>query len=316
MSEGGSMTDAPASSATMGATDQDDLSAGALLRRARETRGLHIAALAASIKVSPRKLEALEADRYAELPDLTFTRALAQAVCRALKIDAEPVLDKLPRAGDLPKLAQVGGGLNAPFRGAPANRDPGDFSFYRRPVFWATLLVLAGSLALALLPERWMPWRGAASVPAWVPDAASVLTPVSAPALAPAASTPMAAPATSAVAVAVAPMPSDMPASASIETVPSAPPPALDRSAGVSGSAAGILTLRTSAEAWIEVQDVRGQILLSRLVQAGETVGLDGALPLRLTVGNAAATQLTFRGQAVDLTESTRDNVARLQLPR
>ncbi|HEY6087765.1 MAG TPA: helix-turn-helix domain-containing protein [Burkholderiaceae bacterium] len=310
------MTDAPASSATMGATDQDDLSAGALLRRARETRGLHIAALAASIKVSPRKLEALEADRYAELPDLTFTRALAQTVCRALKIDAEPVLDKLPRAGDLPKLAQVGGGLNAPFRGAPANRDPGDFSFYRRPVFWATLLVLAGSLALALLPERWMPWRGAASVPAWVPDAASVLTPVSAPALAPAASTPMAAPATSAVAVAVAPMPSDMPASASIETVPSAPPPALDRSAGVSGSAAGILTLRTSAEAWIEVQDVRGQILLSRLVQAGETVGLDGALPLRLTVGNAAATQLTFRGQAVDLTESTRDNVARLQLPR
>ena len=217
------MTDAPASSATMGATDQDDLSAGALLRRARETRGLHIAALAASIKVSPRKLEALEADRYAELPDLTFARALAQTVCRALKIDAEPVLDKLPRAGDLPKLAQVGGGLNAPFRGAPANRDPGDFSFYRRPVFWATLLVLAGSLALALLPERWMPWRGAASVPAWVPDAASVLTPVSAPALAPAASTPMAAPATSAVAVAVAPMPSDMPASASIETVPSAP---------------------------------------------------------------------------------------------
>ena len=107
-----------------------------------------------------------------------------------------------------------------------------------------------------------------------------------------------------------------MPASASIETVPSAPPQALDRSAGVSGSAAGILTLRTSAEAWIEVQDVRGQILLSRLVQAGETVGLDGALPLRLTVGNAAATQLTFRGQAVDLTESTRDNVARLQLPR
>jgi len=315
MSEGGSMTDEPASSSAVGTTDQGGLSAGALLRRAREARGLHIAALAASIKVSPRKLEALEADRYAELPDLTFTRALAQTVCRALKIDAEPVLDKLPRAGDLPKLAQVGGGLNAPFRGAPANRDPGDFSFYRRPVFWATLLVLAGSLALALLPERWMPWRGAASVPAWVPDAASVLTPAAAPALAPAASTPMAAPAASAMAA--APMLTAMPASASSETGPSAPPPALDRSADASGSAAGMLTLRTSAESWIEVQDARGQILLSRLVQSGEAVGgLDGALPLRLTIGNAAATQLTFRGQAVDLTDSTRDNVARLQLPR
>jgi len=314
MSEGGSMSDTPAASATVGATDHGDLSAGALLRRAREARGLHIAALAASIKVSPRKLEALEADRYAELPDLTFTRALAQTVCRALKIDAETVLDKLPRAGDLPKLAQVGGGLNAPFRGAPANRDPGDFSFYRRPVFWATLLVLAGSLALALLPERWMPWRGAASVPAWVPDAAMVPTPASAAVLAPAAATPMAAPAASAMAA--APMPSAMPASASVEAVPSEPPSALDRSADVSGSAAGILALRTGAESWIEVQDARGQILLSRVVQAGETVGLDGALPLRLTIGNAAATQLSFRGQAVDLTDSTRDNVARLQLPR
>ena len=36
-------------------------SAGALLRAARESRGLHIAALAAAIKVTPRKLDALVA---------------------------------------------------------------------------------------------------------------------------------------------------------------------------------------------------------------------------------------------------------------
>ena len=78
-----------------------------MLRAAREKRGLHIAALAASIKVSPRKLEALETDRYDELPDLTFTRALAQTVCRALKIDAEPVLAKLPHVG---RHAQAGAG--------------------------------------------------------------------------------------------------------------------------------------------------------------------------------------------------------------
>ena len=77
-----------------------------------------------------------------------------------------------------------------------------------------------------------------------------------------------------------------------------------------------MLALRTSADSWIDVQDGRGQSLLSRNVQPGETVGLDGALPLRVTIGNAAATQLTFRGQAVDLSASTRDNVARLQLPQ
>ena len=45
--------------------------AGALLRAARERQGLHIAALAAAIKVSQRKLEALEADRGDGLPDAT-----------------------------------------------------------------------------------------------------------------------------------------------------------------------------------------------------------------------------------------------------
>ena len=279
-------------------TATDGPSAGAMLRAAREKRGLHIAALAASIKVSPRKLEALEADRHAELLDLTFTRALAQTVCRALKIDAAPVLAKLPRAGDMPKLAQVGGGINAPFHASPGGRDPAAFTFHRRPVFWATLLVLAGALALAFLPETWMPWRIAGSMPA------------SAPARLPAASA--AAPAASTPAATLA-APLTLPAApALIETVHSAPPPSL---AGSASATAGVLAVRTTAESWVVVQDARGQSLLSRTVQPGETVGLDGALPLRLTIGNAAVTQLTFRGQPVDLTPSTRDNIARLQLP-
>ena len=70
--------------------------AGAMLRAARQQQGLHIAALAASIKVAPAKLEALESGRYHELLDLTFTRALAQAICRVLKIDPAPVLAQLP----------------------------------------------------------------------------------------------------------------------------------------------------------------------------------------------------------------------------
>jgi cytoskeleton protein RodZ len=56
-------------------------SAGRLLREARERQGLHIAVLAASIKVTSKKLELLEADCFDALPDATFTRALAQTVC-------------------------------------------------------------------------------------------------------------------------------------------------------------------------------------------------------------------------------------------
>jgi cytoskeleton protein RodZ len=97
-----------------------------------------------------------------------------------------------------------------------------------------------------------------------------------------------------------------------VETVHSAPPP---DAAGAAVATAGVLALRTTAESWVVVLDARGQSLLSRTVQPGEIVGLDGALPLRLTIGNAAVTQLTFRGQPVDLAPSTRDNIARLQLP-
>ena len=42
--------------------------------------------------------------------------------------------------------------------------------------------------------------------------------------------------------------------------------------------------------------------------------GLNGTLPFKLKIGNAAATQLQFRGQGVDLAPVTRDNVARLEL--
>jgi cytoskeleton protein RodZ len=50
------------------------------------------------------------------------------------------------------------------------------------------------------------------------------------------------------------------------------------------------------------------------VLQPGESLGLDGHLPFKLKIGNAAATSLVFRGQPVDLAALTRDNVARLEL--
>lgn len=276
----------PDFSAAAAVNPRVELSAGAMLRAAREKRGLHIAALAASIKVTPRKLEALEADRHGELPDMTFTRALTQTVCRALKIDAAPVLAKLPQAGDMPRLSQVGGGLNMPFRESSGKSTSSHLALLRKPMFWATATVLAAALVVGLLPSRWVPWQAA------VEPAASAAAVVTAPVPASTA-LPGVAPAASVLAEAMHPAPV--------------------QDAAVIASA--VLVVRTNSESWVEVLDARGQSLLSRAVQAGETVGLDGALPLRVTIGNAAATQLTFQGQSVDLSTSTKENVARLQLP-
>ncbi|MFY9513357.1 MAG: DUF4115 domain-containing protein, partial [Rubrivivax sp.] len=95
-----------------------------------------------------------------------------------------------------------------------------------------------------------------------------------------------------------------------------APPPAVAVAtpAPAAPSGASPLQLRVDAASWIEVRDARGALLLSRTVLPGETVGLDGALPIRLTIGNAPATRVSFRGKPVDLAAATRDSVARLEL--
>lgn len=260
-------------------------SAGAMLRAAREQRGVHIAALAAAIKVPQRKLEALEADRYDELPDLTFTRALAQSVCRHLKIELQPVLDRLPQTVAAPqKLVHIGSGLATPFRERPGREAPADWSWLARPVVWGTLLVLAAAVALALVPGRWLDLVSRTSGPP---------TPASAPMVAEPAASP----------VVVTPTLSPTVAADTAEV------------AGAAPAASAVLALKASAETWVEVQGAGGQVLLQRKVMPGEAVSLESAdLPLRLTIGNAAATQLSFRGQPVDLGANTLNNVARLQL--
>lgn len=266
-------------------------SAGSLLREARQARGLHVAALAASIKVPQRKLEALEADRYDELPDTTFTRALAKTVCRSLKIDPAPVLALLPEVGDR-GLDRVHQGLNQTFRDRPGRRETPDLgAALKRPALWLPALVLLVAGGMVLAPQSWFaPLMGVAD------PAASAPTPAAAPA--------------SVVAAPTAPASAPIPAAA--ELVAEAPPPVLAASAPA--ALGSLLELRVSGESWIEVLDAGGAALLQRLVHAGEVVGLDGTPPLRVKIGNAAGTQLSYRGQPVDLSDSTRDNVARLEL--
>ena len=59
-----------------------------------------------SLKVPVRKLEALEDDRYDLLPDACSSRALASSVCRTLKIDPQPVLDRAAADRRSRRLAQ------------------------------------------------------------------------------------------------------------------------------------------------------------------------------------------------------------------
>jgi cytoskeleton protein RodZ len=276
------------------------VSAGAMLRAARQAQGLHIAALAASLKVSPRKLEALEADRYAEIQGATFVRALAQAACRALKIDPAPVLAELPEQ-DRGALSQMGAGLNEPFREHGTRREAIDLSAGSRVVVLVVLVLLIGALAFWLLPAGWsLPGLGVPnpSMPASAasaPAASETVVPAAVPARQPAPSPTIDGSAEPVAArQQVADSPAAQPASASFGAAP--------------------VQLKARGASWVEVVDGRAQTLIARTLVAGEVVAVDGALPLHVKIGNVAATELSFRGQLVDLASVARDNVARLEL--
>ncbi|RYZ05418.1 MAG: helix-turn-helix domain-containing protein, partial [Comamonadaceae bacterium] len=96
--------------------DGSDLSAGEMLRRAREAHGLPLDRVAAALKVPVQKLAALENDDIDQLPDAVFARALAASVARALRIDPAPVLAKLPGATK-PGLADADRTLSSKFSG-------------------------------------------------------------------------------------------------------------------------------------------------------------------------------------------------------
>lgn len=293
-------------------------SAGVLIRAERERQGLHIAALAAAIKVAPRKLDALENDRWSELPDATFTRALAQTVCRTLKMDARPVLDRLPAAGPA-ALDPLTTTLQTPFRDRAARDTPVLSASAIRPLVWAGAVLMLAAVAVYFMPDGLLSGRPAA------PAASSPAVAAPAP-LAPASAAeglfPPAEPGASAAepAASMSTVSVDLPEPAAASAPPLAVQGAVPGGAASAAAAStatnptALAQLSSTAPTWVEARDARGTVLLSRTVAPGEKVGIDGALPIRLTIGNATATQLVFRGQRVDLAAGTRDNVARVEL--
>ena len=282
----------------------DGPSAGVLLRRAREAAGLHVAALAVSLKVPVRKLEALEEDRYDLLPDAVFARALASSVCRTLKIDPQPVLQKLPQTS-APRLVQDTEGINAPFRSPSDAVGPHPWlEQLSRPVVLAVAALLLGAVVLVFLPD--FRREEVAAPAAKAPETAGA--PMAAPVvIQPAPVVPEAVAAASAQVTTVSSPQVSSPAAAPA-------PPAAVANVTTAPPASGLVVFRTRGPSWVEVTDSKGVVALRKLMAAGESAGATGALPLAVTVGSSSNTEVEVRGKAFDLAPVSRDNVARFEV--
>lgn len=77
-----------------------------------------------------------------------------------------------------------------------------------------------------------------------------------------------------------------------------------------------LLQITVSADSWVEITDASGQELEMDLLRGGSDKAYHGEAPFKILLGRASAVRLSLDGEAVDLTEFTRDDVAQLTWPQ
>jgi cytoskeleton protein RodZ len=271
-----------------------------LLREARESTGLHIAALAAALKVPVKKLEALESGNYHDLPDMTFARALASSACRHLKIDPAPVLAQIP-LGHAAVLGDTSSTINAPFKAARLSPSLPLADALKRPA-----VLIAAGLVLAAVGVFFMP--DLRPLMASLVDAVST-TP------APRVMASKDSPTTDPVALEAAPRDAG-------ETVSPTPSAAvltggvqvLPEPAGQATGDEGLLVLKATGDSWVEVIDGAGVSQVQRMFKTGDVLSFSATPPYSVVLGRADQVQVTVRGLAFDVSPHARNSVARFQV--
>jgi cytoskeleton protein RodZ len=263
----------------------DATGVGRELAAAREARGLAVADVAQQLKFSPRQLEALELEQFGALPGATFTRGMVRSYARLLKLDPEPLVERIAGLCEVPDSSRL----------AERYHQPVPFSDSARRSTFVYLAVSLGVLVLVgAVVYQWHQERTAArkaTVVAKVKPAPREAKPAA-----------VVAPATP-----VQPVAQEKAVAEQKPVVAAAPAP---RPAG-----GPRLVVRTEGEAWIEIKDSADRMLVSSLNPPGSERVVRGRPPYSLVIGNASQVSVTYNDRPIDLAPHTRQDVARFTLP-
>ena len=284
---------------------------GAKLRQAREAQGLSIDDVALQLKFAPRQIESLEHERFERLPGPTIARGMVRNYARLLKLDPEPLVERLsPRVESPPDANQIA----ERFRQEVPFSDSTKRSTLLYAGFSVGVLLLVAALAYewqqqksppraeAPAPERTQPAEPPAPPLAAAPPQESVPEPAPAPVPAP---------------VVVEKPLEKKPAPAAVQAKkpqPESVATAADDSEKPLAAGTHRIVLRTEGEAWLEVKDAGGRLLIASLNPAGTERVLRGRAPFDIVIGNASSVKLTYDGKPVDLRPHTKVEVARFTL--
>ena len=290
--------------------------AGADLRAARERLGWNLAEIAAGLRIRQPHLAALEDGRIDLLPGPAYALGFLRTYAAALGLDPDEIARRFKaEVGEVNARGELAFPAPVPERGIPAGA-----------VVLLGLVLAIGAYAgwYHLSGEGRLPAETTAIPERLAPLAAQALPPVAMPALPPprvaaAAPTPDPEPISADAAEPPPPVPSISPSSAAAAGVvqppslsqqgqPAAPgqaqpplpvqgqPASSPANTQVAAADQPHLVLRASADAWVQVRDKSGQVLLNRILHAGDSWPVPDRPDLLLTTGNAGGTELVVDG--------------------
>lgn len=279
---------------------------GEELAQARAALGLSLGDVARQLKFAPRQIEALEQGRYDELPTGTFARGMVRAYARLLKLDAEPLVERIAARVAVPDNAAAVATARRPIPITDPTR--------RTNLIYAALsLAILGVIAGVVF--EWQRERVGAARLTFVPAAQAPADAAPAPAAnqqrTTVASTvaPNISPMTQAEPVAT---PAATPAAAptaALAAAPAAAPPPAPQEPG-----AHRIVMKFERESWVEIRGADGKALFSKLNPGGSEQTVEGRPPFALIIGNAQHVRLSYDDRPIDLAPYVKVEVARFTL--
>ena len=291
------------------AETQSALSPGVLLAKRREELGLSLERVAEQLKMTPRKVAAIESDNYEAVHGKAIYKGFVRAYAKVLKMDPDALIALI--AEDAPVIKPL----------TPVVRKATEpFTQTRMPVLGQRgnpKLILGAIVALVLLIGILLVQKMG-----WLP---SIPTSISKRAESASASAPVVVPTTDASSSAATDGEGkvkqiELPAvdvSSQLASVPAAAPAPTSEGATVQAPAASgsnVLILKFREESWIELKRVSGSILASRKVSAGGSETFEITEPVQLTLGNGPGVEATLRGAPLEIPADPNSKVVRLNL--
>ena len=255
---------------------------GAELRAARLRLGWALPDVAARLRIRLPFLQAIEDGRISDLPGNVYAVGFLRSYATTLGLDASEVARRFRAEGhEVNRKTELAFPAPVPDRGVPAG-----------VVVLLSVLVIAGAYAVwyrssgdarssaemvPAVPEHLAPLAGRAAPPSVVlPQTAAVLPGSLSSAL-------------------VAPTP-ELAAPAALAPL-SALPPATPAATITPALADDRIVLRFTADAWVQVKERRGPVLLNRVMRTGDTWPVPKGTQLLLSTGNAGGTELLVDGE-------------------